>query len=90
MTKKEILEKLAELIEREGCYSDVMTVVNLAWLKYKGKVDEQLSAIHLIAEKVIDKKTAKEMLKNEHTTGYLNLSLFPNFRETILKIANKK
>jgi len=87
--KQIILSKVQLLVEEEGCYQDVMNVANLAWAKYKGKIDEILGAIFLLSETMIDKKTAQELLKNEHKSGHLNLSMFPNFRNKIIEISNK-
>lgn len=90
MEKSKILEEVYNLIEKDGCYQEVMNVVNVGWAKYKGKIDEQLSAIELLADDLIDKRKASEMLKNEHTAGHINLSMFPVFREKIIKISKNK
>ena len=88
MEKEKILKDVYELIEKEGCYQDVMNVVNFAWTKYKGKIDENLAAIDLLIEDLIDRDKAKNMLKNENKQGHLRLELFPYFRKKIKKIAN--
>jgi hypothetical protein len=84
MNKQEILNNLEELIAEEGCYGDAMLVINLGWSKYKGKIDEQLSALDLLVEDIITPE-----IDNELTPGHLNLLRFPRFRETIKKIATK-
>jgi len=89
MNKQEILNNLEELIAEEGCYGDAMLVINLGWAKYKGKIDEQLSALDLLVEDIITPEKAQEMIDNELTPGHLNLLRFPRFRETIKKIATK-
>jgi len=90
MEKNKLLQEVYNLVSEKGCYQDVMSVVNQAWSNYKGKIDEQLSAIQMLSDELIDRKTAKMMLKNEHTEGNLNLEMFPTFRENIIKIANAK
>ena len=90
MNKDKILEEVYNLVKEEGCMGEVLTTVTLAFTKYKGKQDEMLAALNLLSDKLIDRKTAKNMLKNEHTEGYLNLSLFPYFRNKIIKIAKIK
>jgi len=90
MKKEKILQEVFNLIEKEGCYYDVMEVVTLGWSGYKGKIDEQLNALNCLADKLINKKMEQEMLKKEHTTGNLNLSVFPSFIEKILKEIAKK
>ena len=86
-SKNELLRKVLELVEEEGCYQDVMSVVNLGWSRYKGKIDENLNAIYILSQDLISKEKAKQMIENEHTPGNLNLSMFPNFRENIVKIS---
>ena len=86
--KNKILNNVKNLIEENGCLGDVFFVANSAWLKYKGKQDEMLNAITLIADRIIDKNLAIYLLNNEDKEGNLNLSMFPTFRKEIERIAN--
>ena len=90
LSKEYLLEELQFLIEEEGCYGEVLNISSLAWTKYKGKTDEMMNAFWMLADDLINQSTAKMMLKNEHTQGFLNLESFPMFRKKIIEIANKK
>jgi len=91
MNKEQINKLLNDLygliLEKPEYYTEVITCASKAWNKYKANFNEKEAGLDLLFHRLIDKKTAKEFIKNRNTEGYLNLDMFPKIEDTLKKIA---
>lgn len=92
MTKEEI-EKAKLLVfkiitENPDQYTAFVTVCARAWSHFEAGHNKKMAGLTSVIWKLISPKKAKEYIDNRKTHGYLNLDMFPELEEELLRISD--
>lgn len=76
--------------EMPDLYTDFVGICASAWSSFKNAHTRQKVALDLAFFKLISPRVASKWLQERKTSGYINLDMFPEFEETLQKIAKRK